>query len=65
MTTITIKNGDFKKTNFSNSLELLDYLMNIEGYGVLHSIPETEIHEAQEKRCKKALNVEKTQKLNI
>ena len=66
MTTITIKNGKkLKKTNFLNVGELIHYLLENDGYGILRPLEENEITAEREIQFNKALNTDKSKMLNI
>ena len=66
MTTITIKNGKkLRKTNFLDVAELINYLIDKEGYGILHNLEEKEITKERQKRFDLALKTKKTKMLNI
>ena len=65
MTTITIKNGKkLKKTNLLNVGELIHYLLENDGYGILHPLEENEITPERENQFNKALSTDKSKMLN-
>lgn len=65
-TTITIKNGKkLRKTNFLDIAELINYLIDKEGYGILHHLEEKEITKERQKRFDLALKTKKSKMLNI
>ena len=65
MTTITIKNGDLKKTSFNDLEELFTFLIDKQEYGKLYPLTNSDITQEQEIRFKTALATDKSEMNNI